>query len=330
MLTRNSYLANAILGGTPGLIIACLLYAAMSWCSYTLLPSTPPEENFGLCLPSPNLWVMPAWLSLSLAVALAGVCVIISVALNARFSLIPGTGLLYATLFLVSAGSVPWLTQRLSSAIILLTATLACTYLLFSLYGRKNASQGIFLIFSILGWGAMIQYSFLLLIPIFMLGALFLRVFRFKGLIASIMGIIAPYWILYGLGVITPDDFQLPTLTNMLTDFAAPDTLFFLMAGQGFSSLLLLILTASNSMSASATGQQYRSYISFLNLLGIAMVWFMLFDYVNMMAYIGVTAICLGFQCARYAAIPRHKFAYLPILIAIPVFIALYILTLTY
>lgn len=330
MLTRNSYLANAILGGMPGLMIACLLYAAMTWCSHALMPSIQLEGSMGICLPSPNQWQLASGLNIGLSAAITALCVLLAIALNARFSIIPGTGMMYATIFLIATGSVPWLTQRLSSSIILLAGTLVCTHLLFSLYGRKNPAQGIFVIFSLLAWGSMIQYAFVLMMPIFMLGAIFLGVFRFKGFVAAVMGIAAPYWILLGLGVITPDDFEMPELTNLLTSFAAPDSLFFLLVGQGFTALLTLLLTASNALAPSTTGQQHRSYMAFINLLGIAMIWFILFDSTNMLSYMGLLALCLGWQAAGYAAIPRHKFAYLPVIIAIPVFITLFILTLIY
>lgn len=329
MLTRNSYLANAILGGPAGLVIGILLYVAMAWGAVSLMGSTPLEGSAGVCFPSPNQWALSPYLSFSLSTALTALCVLLAISLNARFTLIPGTGVMYASLYLLAAGSVPWVAPRLSAAIILLTGTLICCHLLFALHGRKNAAQGIFVIFSLLAWGAMIQYAFIMLMPIFMLGAIFIGVFRLREFVAAILGIVAPFWIVTGLGVVSIDRFCLPSLTNLFTGFTDPGPLFFMMLGQSFTALMLLILTASNALVPPTTGQQHRSYIAFINLLGIAMMWFMLFDYTNLLAYSSVMALCLGFQAARYAAIPRHRFAYLPVLISIPAYIAIYILTIT-
>jgi len=326
MLTRNSYIANALLGGPIGLCLAAVLYVLMGWFACATLPPATLEGSMGLCLPSPNEWAIGAPWDFILQLALTGLCVLLAISLNARFSLIPGTGVLYATVFLVVTGTVPWVNQKLSSATLLLCATLVCTRLLFSLYGRRNASRGLCVIFSILSWGSMVQYAFVFLMPIFLLGAIFTGSFRAKEFVGMALGIMAPYWIMSGLGVIDLQSLHAPALANLFKDFAAPGILFYLMAGQALTAFLCLLLTASNAMSPSTTGQQHRSYTAFINLTGIAMVWFMLFDSSNMLAYSATLALCLGFQAARYAALPRHKFAYLPVLVSLPLYIALYAL----
>ena len=253
-----------------------------------------------------------------------------AVSLNARFSLIPGTGVLYATVFPVVAGSVPKLHAGPGTAGLLLCTVLICTHLLFSLYGRRNAARGLCVIFSLLSWGSMIQYSFALLMPIFLLGAIFLGVLRLKEFIGILAGIITPYWIIFGLGIVPPERFHIPALTNLLGNFAAPGTLFYIMVGQALCAFVCLLLTASNSLMPSTTGSRHRSYTAFINLTGIAMVWFMLFDYDNLPAYTYTLALCLGFQCARYAALPRNKFAYLPVIICLPLFLSLFVLSILY
>lgn len=326
MLTRNSNIANLLLGGPVGLCLAALLYLVMAGCSFSMLGSMPLNGNIGLCLPSPNEWMLSPGLSMALSLALTALCVILMVAINARFSIIPGTGLLYAVTFLVATGSIPWVNQRLSSAIILTGVVLICTYMLFTLYGRRHAAQGICVIFSLLSWGSMVQYAFMLVMPIFLLGTIFLNILRIREFFGAILGIICPYWIMMGLGVINLDSFGLPQLTNLFRDFTAPGSLFFLMVGQGITALLTLILTMSNTMASSGTGQQLRSYHAFINLLSIAMVWFMLFDSSNMLAYTTTLAACFGFQAARFAANPRNRFAYLPVVICLPILIASFVM----
>lgn len=330
MLTRNSYLANALLGGPVGLCLAALLYVGMSWCSYTFMPPDSVGSDMGLCLPSPSQWPLPPLMGKVFELLLTGLCVLLAVSLNARFTLIPGTGVLYATVFLIVAGAIPKLNSGPGTPGLLLCTVLICTHLLFSLYGRRNASRGLCVIFSLLSWGSMIQYSFALLMPIFVLGAIFIGVLRLKEFISVILGIITPYWIIFGLGIVQPEQFHIPALTNLLGDFAAPGTLFYIMIGQALAAFVCLLLTASNALVPSTTGTQHRSYTAFINLLGIAMVWFMLFDSANLLAYTYTLALCLGFQCARYASLPRHKFAYLPVIVCLPLFLALFVLSILY
>ncbi|MCM1318885.1 MAG: hypothetical protein NC217_00700 [Muribaculaceae bacterium] len=328
MLTRNSNLANMLLGGPFGLCLAIIIYAAMAVCSFTIHPDIPLDGSLGVCLPSPNEWDMSPNLSFGINICLTALCVLLAIGLNARFNIVPGTGLLYAVTFLVTIGAIPWIDQRLSSAIIITTVVLVCTHLLFALYGRRHAAQGMCVIFSLLSWGSMVQYAFVLIIPLFLLGAIFLNILRLRELVGIILGILCPYWIMLGLGVISIDSIGLPQLTNLFKGFTAPGLLFYLMLGQGIISLLTLILTASNAMAPSMSGQQHRSYLSFLNLMSIAMVWFMLFDSTNLLAYTGTLALCFGYQTALFAANPRNKLAYLPVVVALPAMIAIFILIL--
>lgn len=320
-------MANALLGGLPGLVVSGVLYFIMALMAYTYLPAEILEGSAGICFPSPNQWQIPSILSFISVLVLTSVCVMLSLGLNTRFSnLIPGTGVLYATMFLIGQGAVPWSNSGLSSSLILLTVSLICIHILFSLYGQKNASKGIFIIFSTLAWGAMIQYAFILLIPIFLLGAMFLSVLRIRETGAAILGILTPFWIITGFDIITIQDIELPTLTNLFYTFTTPGSLFYMLITLGFSSLVMMLLTVSNAMSPSA-GQQQRSYLAFINLLGISTVWYMVFDSSNILAYSSLLMFSLGFQTARYAALPRHKFAYLPVVITVPILVTLFFLT---
>ncbi|MCM1005536.1 MAG: hypothetical protein NC402_04490 [Prevotella sp.] len=321
-------MANALLGGPAGLCIAIIAYAAMAWCSFCILGDVPVLGSLGTCLPSANEWGLNPYLSMAICGGTMAVCVLMSVQLNARYSIVPGTGLVYAVTFIVSAGSIPWINRGISSALIMTAVVLICTYLLFALYGRRHAAQGICVIFSLLSWGSMIQYGFVLLMPIFFLGAIFIGAMRFKEFVGALLGIICPYWIMWGLGAVSIEDIGLPILTNLFSGYLAPAPLFYLLLGEGITALAVLLLTASNAMTSSATGQQQRSYNSFLNLLGIAMVWYMLFDFTNILAYTTTLSLCLGWQTARYAANTHHKLAYLPAVLVLPALIAIFILTL--
>ena len=327
MLSRNSYIGNNVLAGSAGLLLAALAFLAMAWVAYGQEGGGVLEGSAGLCFPSPNQWALEPMASLGLSVACTGVCVLLLLTLNGRFNVIPGTGVMYATLYLLAQGAVPWVNTALSSANLLLLGTLICTHLLFAQYGRRNAAPGFFVIFSTLAWGAMVQYSFVLVMPLFLVGGVFLNVFRLRELCASVMGILAPFAIVFGLGLADPLQMSWPELTNLFKGFTTPTELLLLMITLGFSALMILLLTASNTIGGRAVGQQHRAGLAFINLLGIATVWYMVFDATNMMAYTSVLAACLGLQTARYAVIQRHRLPYLPMVVMLPVYITLYILT---
>lgn len=326
MPTRNQNIFNTLPGSPIGLCSAALLYLALTLISANTMPDILLQGDTGICLPSPNQWQLTPTLTLISALSLTALALLLTVALNRRFNIIPGTSLLYAGTLLSALATNPWTTPRPSSALLLLTATLICTYILFSQYTRRHTAQGHCIIFSILSWGSMIQYAFILLMPIFLLGAIFTSTLRTRSLIGIILGIITPYWITLGPGIITPQDINTPTLTNLLNGFTPPHSLFLLMLAQGITALVTLLLTATNALTLTAPSQQQRSYNAFLNLLGIAMVWYMIFDATNLLTYTATLTLCLAIQTGRYAAAPRRAAPLLPLLITIPALLAIYTL----
>ena len=81
---------------------------------------------------------------------------------------------------------------------------------LFASYQDRHCQRNVFLIFAVLAAGSMFHYAFLVLIPAFCLGFLFMGVFNVKGVLAMIFGLFTPFWIVLGLGLVSPADFNPP------------------------------------------------------------------------------------------------------------------------
>lgn len=320
---------NRMLAGKGSLALSLLATLVIAIISAAMFSPGPLEGHAGICLPSPNEWKLPGGLSFVLNILLYWIACLGAISLNKRFNFIPGSGVLFASVFMFAALSDPWLNSRLSSSSIVVCVVLACCHLLFGLYGRRNASQEIFFIFSILSWGSMIQYSCVLLMPIFMLGAIFLKVFGVRECLAAILAILTPYWIIFGLGVLPAEALRWPGLTNFFTGFAGNGQLYWLLVANGITATLFLLLLAANSLKAYSLGVRMRALNSFLNLLGIAMIWFMLFDTDNLLAYAATLALAFGFQAGRFFPECRLRRAYLLILLIPVIYITLFIFSLS-
>lgn len=309
-------------GGLAVSLFATLILALIGW---NLFDGRAPEGQAGICLPSPNEWHLSSGLSFTLNLLLSWICCLGAVSLNKRFNFIPGSGVLFASVFLWASMSIPWIDTRLTSSFILAAIVLLCCHLLFTVYGKRTASQEIFIIFSILSWGSMIQYSCLLLMPVFMLGAIFLKAFHLREFIAAILAAFTPYWIVFGTGLLPMDALHEPGLTNFFTNFNTTRELMTLIGICGALAAGFIILLIANSLRFSSLGVKMRAYNSFLNLLGVAMIWFMLFDSSNMTAYIATLALAFGFQAGRFFLTCRIRRAYLIVLLIPAIAIALFI-----
>lgn len=315
---------NRLMFGTPGIVISGVLMLVMAILSYCLPQTGITEGNQGICLPSPNLWDISELASFLLNIALIGIVALVVLLLNKRFNFIQSHTALFAAAFLIITGSNPWLTFRLSSSVLFALVILIAVWILFNLYDSRNATVGVFLLFSTLAFGAMVQYAFVLMIPIFLIGTMYMKVLRVKEFVAMLLGLAAPFWIVFGFGIVDFDDFSMPTLTNLFNNITSSLDRLWLFIYVGLTVLIALLLAFVNAGKVFAASSQIRAYNSFINLLGIALAWYMVFDYKNILVYIVAFNLIAGIQIAHFFSGNRIYYDYLYYGIGVAAYIALF------
>lgn len=257
--------------------------------------------SHGVCFPTPEMWQLNAglayWLNLGLTVGAA----LYSVVITHRFNFLPVGNILYASVLMLLCGCIPLFTGGINSGILLLWTILLSTHILFALYGSKNSSEGVFLVFSILSWGSMFHTSAILLMPIFLLAAVFIRSVRLKEIIAMLFGIVTPYWILLACGIVGSNELHMPRFSNMFTDMATPMQFLQLLLIVGITGLIFLFMMLLNVMRSESAGVVLRARRSFINLLGFALLWFIIFDFGNIMTYLPALYLCVGYETALWS-----------------------------
>ncbi len=103
--------------------------------------------------------------------------------------------------------SCPWVAGTPGLSTILLAANTAILSIAFTCFKQRNATRELFAIATILSLGTMVQYAFIFMIPAYIAIAASLKCLRFKETIAFILGLVAPYWVGVGLGIIPLSDF---------------------------------------------------------------------------------------------------------------------------
>lgn len=285
--------------GKEGMLLAILVSLAMIVTAFYAATPEPLAGRMGLCLPSPNEWPLTPFASWLINLLLMGAVTLTLYLLNKEFNFVRGSDTVLTGMFLVMASSNAWVTEGLSSSLIMAMANLMCLFILFGCYRKRNSAQEMFVIATILSVGAMIQYAFIFMMPAYLLGAMLLKCFNFKSFIAFLMGVAAPVWVAVGLGIIPPDWFRLPTFTNMFDGFATTTDLFFGMANMALTVLLGLMLGLNNSVRLYAGNTQRRLYNMVLNVIGLFSVAFMLIDFTNMVAYMATIYMITAVQLAN-------------------------------
>lgn len=305
--------------------VAALLLLILTLC---LFPPYFADGDLGFCLASPNQWHLPRFLGwlLNALILVTSVAVMASAAKRHNFlstgeDLMPGV-----LLFLLAACC--FTTSRLSSSTMLLLGVCAGVYILFSTYESLNATRQFFLLATFVSIGAMFQYAFLILIPVYVGGGLMMKSFRLREAVAFVLGLAAPYWIVVGLGWVSLDSFHLPEQLQPITSAVIENDLFYTLLTVGVTAVMAIVLALYNGVRLFNRNERLRSMHWIINLTGILAVAAIIFDFTNFTAYYGTVALWLSVQVAAMMSLYELRSSRVWLIVLAVLYLPLYILTL--
>lgn len=134
--------------------------------------------------------------------------------------------------------------------------------------------------------------------------AIMSKVLRLKEIVAYLMGLVAPYWVALGFGIISFSDFRMP---QFLMNIPNADGNYLLMVFISLCTLALvgLMMTLNNAMLIYAGNMKVRTYNNMINLLGFSCGIFMLADFDNFGAYASSFCFAVSVQISNFFAMRR-------------------------
>lgn len=277
----------------------------------------------GPLFPSPNRWLPPCDLSLVISLVLMAVTAVSFIALNKVYNFMRAPSALTSSLYLLMLASLPLAAGQFYGGGLLCVVLLGVTAILFSCYGDTSTNRRVFLVFFLLSLASMVQYAFMFYIVIAVPGMAQMRLLNFKSLIAAVLGVVAPFWILYGFGLIDFDDIHWPQFESTFSQLSVPDMIT-VFAAVGITVIVGFAAMCVNLIKILSYNAKFRAYNGFLTLLYIATVIFLIVDYVNLSVYF--PTLCLGsaYQVAHYYSVHRQRGAVWIILSLIVLYVAIY------
>lgn len=285
----------------------------------------PLVESMGICLPSPNLWPLTPISGWIINLALLGATAVALYFINKAYAFVPASRTLLSALFLLMSTSVPWIGGMLTSSSLVAPAALACLAILFSCFKSRNATQEVFVMATILSLGSMIQYAFLFLIVPMVFIALLFKCFHIKEAVALALGLLAPYWVTVGMGIIPLDNFAMPRLINLFDVTMSTGARFFSLVNLGITAVVAFILAIYNSVKLYAGNPRRRLFNIAFNIMGLAMIIFMICDFYNFTAYIVTFYLCCAVQIADMFALWNIRRPWIVALTICLIYISFYI-----
>jgi hypothetical protein len=278
----------------------------------------------GLALPSANEWIANTYGSFGANTLLTFVTTILMVLLNKHYNLIRSMTVLYVSLFMLMLMATPDILAQLGPGTILCLSVIVCAMILYSCYGDKMSTRSAFTIFLILSTAAATQYCFLVYVPVFLIGCAQMRIFNPRTLVAALLGVITPWWIFFGLGIIKFEQLHLPHIVSIIEAIDLSEV-FQLLLTVGFTVMLAILAMALNVFKTIAYNARTRAYFGLLNLVTVITILAMAADYTNMTTYVPLMNCCAAYQVAHFFAIHAGEKSYIGLFSIFATYLGFYI-----
>ena len=294
---------NYFTAGPGSMIVGAVAATIMVAATAFLMPSLSPSAEFGICItlpPNP----FPHLIGDAINTLLIALAILLAFLFNKKHSFVRSTEALLPTTMAVILASNPVNTSYLGAPAVMLIVNLICLDIMMKAYNAENATTSMFAVATYLSVGSMLQYAFIALILIYPLMAIMTKVLRIKEIVAYLMGLVAPYWVALGFGLISFSAFRMP---HFLVNLPNADGNYLLMVFISLGTLALvgLMMMLNNAMLIYAGNMRVRTFNNMINLLGFSCGVFMIADFDNFGAYASSFCFAISVQISNFFAMRR-------------------------
>lgn len=281
--------------------------------------------NRGILFPSANLWIADTWLTMVVNTAVILVTALTWMFVIQVFNPFRGFTTLPVSLFVIMMLSMPDLTDQLSTGTVLAFVMPGLLALLWSSFGDMARVRHVFLIFVILSALTMTQYCFAVYIPVFVIGCLQMKIFNIKTVIACILGLITPWWIVLGLGISDISALHAPQ-PGFTAEGVAADGAINLVLVAVITAVLLIIAWFANVMKILSLNSNLRSFNGSISMIAVFTLVAMAADYGNVACYLPTLMLVSSYQLAVFFGKSNDNMRFIPVITIMLGYVAIYVL----
>ncbi len=305
-----------------GLLMALAISGAIV--TYARHAVVPIWFDLGLGLTAPGKW-LPLGLP-SLAAGLAANIAIgfLTLSINRAFNVLRSLTTLVAGLFFVMQLGLPSLLCQFYSGTLLALLMPVCSALLFSTYGSGAGQRRIFLAFFLTTLASFTNVSFALYLPVLLIGCAQMRVFNGRALVAALLGMLTPPWLLIGFGIVRIDEIEIPGWLMAWSQWGDPHIARSLIV-TGFTLLIAVSFITTNLMKILSYNSRVRAYNGFLTMTLIATAVYTLLDFGSFRFYLPLLNCLTAYQAAHFFTYRRTRRGYIPILCLILIYCGFFV-----
>ncbi len=285
---------------------------------------TPISDYKGTVFPSPNDWIASPLASLWTNIGLIAAIAVMMVYINKAYNLPRTITLICATMFAVIETATPGITAQLCSGTVMAAIIVGSMILMFGVYSQPGALRRVFMVFFLLSSAVTVQYAFAVYIPVFLVACAQMRIFTLRSMLAALLGIITPWWIIFGGGIASPADLHLPHFTSLLDNINSTDTVILLIT-IGITVLLLAGAYVLSLLKLMTYNARTRACNGLLTLVSLVTIVAMGADLTNFITYLTLLNCCTAFFLGHLFVIRNHQRSWIAIAAIIALYYAIYI-----
>lgn len=276
--------------------------------------SLPLAGDKGLALPTANEWFGNQHLSFAASIIVNGAIVFIMLLLNKVYNVFRSISSLNIALFAAMQLATPDLLTQFYTGTMLALIVPLCLLLLFNCYRAPTLTRHIFLIFLLLSFFTATQYCYGLYAIAFMLGIGQMRIFNARSIIAALLGIITPWWIMIGFGIISISDIAIPSFVSVFSVIDHSDTLL-LLTTMGLTAFAMILCFSLNLLKTIAYNARARAINGSFTVISLLTIVCACADYRNIVSYIPMLNFCASMEITHYFSTHRGEKSFIPVLI---------------
>lgn len=310
MTTRERI--NEYFNGSAFMVLCAALLVAVAFAARAFGVQPSVIEDHGIFFSSKGLLIPDGTLSTAVNVLCLLLTGGILLAVNKVFTFVRSLTHLSASAFYLLALANPSGLVAFNVGTLMCLLTVLTLPLLFAAYQDRHSQRNIFLVFALVATGCMFHYGFLALIPAYLLGFLYMGVFNLKGLLAMLFGLVTPFWIVLGLGIVSPMEALAP---QWLLLERLPMTPLVVLAAS--TAVLGIVLAAMNLHTILNYRMQPRVYNAFFVILLVLTVIALCLDHRDLAVYLTLLSLLVAVQVAQVHTLRTFPYRYIFLLLFI-------------
>lgn len=279
--------------------------------------------NRGILFPSPNNWFADRTISFAVNLGMIVLMAASAVGLNRVFNIMRAQTAIWATFFVVAQTAIPSLSTVFTGGTLFCSVLIAATALLFTCFDNNESSRKVFLIFYLLSSAATFQYAAVFYIPVMVFGMAQMRIITLRSILAALLGIICPLWILFGCGIVRFADIRMPEIVNIFTRIDVAD-MALVLSVVAITIILGIMSVSGTVMKVVSYTAKYRASNGFWIIMLIATIALLIVDFNNLSIYIALLEFVTSYHLAHFFVSHRNPRSYIGILTIFAFYFAAY------